>query len=130
MNRAERYAARCQFLELRATGFSWAAAAAAAGLPIKRTAAFLLERWVQREGTTALFDRRAGQPTKLQADVRLWLETTCRAHPDYSGLHLQQELATHFGRTVSVSQINRCRARLGLRYQPPKKRSRPAPTAG
>lgn len=54
MNRSERFAARRLYLQFRAAGLSWQAAATAAGLPVGRTAAFLLERSVRQEGETAL----------------------------------------------------------------------------
>lgn len=122
MNRADRYTANVRYLEARAAGLPWQAAATTAGLPCKRAAAYALEQRVGQAGDTALTDGRQGHPAKLRAAVRAWLEATCRAHPEYSGSQLQQALQTQFGLTVSVSQINRGRATLGLRYTPPKKR--------
>ena len=121
MNRADRYTANVRYLEARAAGLSWQQAAALAGLPCKRAAAYGLEHRVRQAGPAALTDGRQGHPAKLRAEVRTWLETTVRAHPDYAGPQLQQALQTQFGLTVSVSQINRVRAALGLPYTPPKK---------
>src|SRR4051812_9221341 len=100
MNRADRYAANVCYMEARATGLSWQQAAAAAGLPCKRAAAYALEQRVRQAGPPALTDGRQGHPAKLRAAVRTWLEATCRAHPDYDGPQLQHALQTQFGVTV------------------------------
>src|SRR5690349_1080419 len=112
MNRTERAAARARFLEARAAGQPWRVAAATGGLAIQRTAAYLLERRARLEGAAALTDQRQGHPSKLRTEVGTWLEATCRAHPDWPGHQVQQALLAHFDLAVSVSQINRCRARL------------------
>ncbi len=123
MNRTERRAAKVCFVQAMDAGMSWQDAAVTAGLPLKRSTAYDLRRRVRLEGDPALDDGRHGHPSKCRAEVRTWLEQTCRARPECPGWQVQQELATQFGLTVSVSQINRLRATLGLRYERPKKRS-------
>jgi transposase len=122
--------ARQQYLAARAAGQSWQEAVVTAGLPVKRAAAYALEARFRLHGAAALPAGRHGHPYKLAGPARLALETLCRAHPDWPSAHVQQELVAQFGRPISVSQISRVRARLGLRYQPPKKRSSRAPTGG
>ncbi len=123
MNRTERRAAKVCLVQAMEAGMSWQDAAVTAGLPLKRSTAYDLRRRVRLEGDPALDDGRQGHPSKCRAEVRSWLEQTCRARPEAPGWQVQQELATQFGLTVSVSQINRLRATLGVRYERPKKRS-------
>ena len=123
MDRTERRAAKVCFVQAVEAGMSWQAAAVTAGLPLKRSTAFHLRRRVRLEGDSALDDGRQGHPSKCRAEVRTWLEQTCRTRPECPGWQVQQELAARFGITVSVSQINRLRATFGVRYERPKKRS-------
>jgi transposase len=123
MDRTERRAARARFLEAIEAGASWQEGARQAGLPLKRSAAYQLRCRMRLEGPQALDDRRQGHPSKCRTEVRTWLEQTCRAQPHRPGWQLQHYLVAQFGITVSVSQINRLRATLGVRYQRPQKRS-------
>ncbi len=123
MNRAERRAAKADFVQAMESGMAWQEAAQTAGLPIKRSAAYQLWRRARLEGAPALDDGRQGHPSKCRAEVRTWLEQTCRAQPEWPGSQVQQALAAQFGLTLSVSHINRLRATLDLRYERPKKRS-------
>ncbi len=127
---ADLAAARQHYLEARAAGHSWQEAVTTAGLPVKRAAAYALEARFRQYGAAALPAGRHGHPYKLAGPARLALETLCRAHPDWPSHQIQQELVAQFGRPVSTSQISRVRHRLGLRYQPPKKKDPPSLTAG
>lgn len=113
--------ARARFLDARADGQSWHQALTNAGLPIRRAAAYNLERRFREQGAAALDDGRHGHPVKLRAEVRLWLQATCQAHPEYPAHQIQQQLLLRFSLSVSTSQIRRVRRSLGLRYQSPKK---------
>ena len=121
MKGAELLAARARFLDARADGQSWHQAVTSAGLPIRRAAAYNLERRYREQGASALDDDRHGHPSKLRDEVRLWLQATCQAHPEYPAHQVQQQLLLHFNLPVSTSQIRRVRKTLGLRYQSPKK---------
>jgi transposase len=115
-------AARARFIEARATGQSWQQAVTSAGLPIRRAAAYNLERRFREQGESALADERHGHPSKLRDEPRNWLHTTCQEHPEYPANQIQQLLLRHFDLAVSTSQIRRFRKAFGLRYQSPKKR--------
>ena len=129
MHSTELATARQRYLEARAAGRSWQAAVALAELPIKRAAAYALEARFRQHGAAVLPAGRHGHPYKLAGPARQTLETLCRAHPDWPSARVQTELVAQFGRPVSTSHISRVRRNLGLRYQPPKKRS-PPPTGG
>jgi transposase len=49
--------------------------------------------------------------------ARTWLAEFCTTHPQLASSRVQAELQTTFGVTVSVSQINRVRAKLGINTQ-------------
>lgn len=114
-------AARARFIAARAQGQSWQQAASSAALPIRRAAAYNLERRFREQGQAALADQRHGHPAKLRDGARNWLHATCQEHPEYPAHHIQQLLLRHFGLPVSTSQIRRVRKAFGLRYQSPKK---------
>src|SRR4051812_34415641 len=63
-------------------------------------------------------DGRHGHPAKLRGEVRQWLEETCRQAPHIPSHEVQSQLAERFSLTVSVSQINRMRATLGVSNPP------------
>ncbi len=79
-------------------------------------------RRVRIEGARALRDRRHGHPVKLREPMREWLAAFCRAAPTTTGRTVQTALLEQFGLQISISQINRLRAALGVR--------RPAPGMG
>lgn len=106
-------AARARFIEARADRQSWHQALLSAGLPIRRAAAYNLERRYREQGACALNDDRHGHPSKLRAEVRLWLQATCQDHPEYPAHQIQQQLLLHFNLPVSTSQIRRMRKALG-----------------
>jgi transposase len=121
MKGEELRAARARFIEARAQGQPWPQALANAGLPIRRAAAYNLERRYRQQGAAALDDDRHGHPSKLRGEVRHWLLTTCQVHPEYPAHQIQQLLLTDVGLAISTSQIRRVRRAVGLRYQSPKK---------
>ena len=55
----------------------------------------------------------------MREPVRDWLATFCRAAPEATGRAVQAALLEQFGLEVSVSQINRLRAALGISRQKP-----------
>ena len=115
MDREERCAAKAQMVAQMQTGQSWQEAATRAGAQTSRTAAYRLLQHVRIEGAIALRDQRHGHPAKLRGPVREWLAEFCRAAPESTGRTAQAALFERFGLEVSVSQINRLRAALGVR---------------
>jgi transposase len=82
--------------------------------PVKRAMAYRLLRAVRTKGNSALQDGRHGHPSKLRGEARAFLEATCRETPCTPSPTLQIALQERFNLQVSVSQINRVRAALGV----------------
>ena len=122
MNRDQRRLAKQQFLRGMFAGLAWHEAAARAGLPIKRSAAYLLWRRFHLEGETALDDHRQGHPAKLHPEVRAWIVQACQAAPTRPSHDLQATMQAHFGLTISVGHLNHVRAALNLSTQRGKKK--------
>ena len=109
--------AKAQMIAGMQAGQSWQEAAGQAGVQTSRTAAYRLLQRVRTEGAAALEDQRHGHPIKVHDPVREWLAAFCRAAPTSTGRTVQAALFEQFGLEVSVSQINRLRAVLGVRRQ-------------
>jgi transposase len=122
MDREARREAYAQLIAQMQAGQSWHEAAKSAGIQISRASAYRLLRRVRTEGVVALEDQRHGHPTKVRQPVRDWLAEFCRAAPASTGRIVQAAMCERFGLQISVSQINRLRAALGV--------SRPEPGAG
>jgi transposase len=73
---------------------------------------------MRKAGEQALSEGRHGHPIKLRGEVRKFLEETCRQAPHTPSHKIQTQLAERFSLTVSVSQINRVRATLGISNLP------------
>jgi transposase len=119
MDREALRAAKAQMVAQLQAGQSWHEAATNAGLQTSRSTAYRLLHRVRTEGAVALDDQRHGYPAKMRQPVRDWLITFCRAAPASTGHTIQAALLERFGLAVSVSQINRLRAALGVRRQGP-----------
>ena len=119
MDRAARRSAKAQLVAEMLHGSSWQEAARSVGLQASRTTAYRLLHRVRTEGTGALDDQRHGHPAKLRTPVQHWLAEFCRAAPASSGRTVQAALFEQFGLQVSVSQVNRLRAALGVRRPVP-----------
>jgi len=76
--------------------------------------AYRLVRAVRTRGEEALEDGRHGHPSKLRGEARTFLEEYCRKAPQTSSSNVQAVLRERFDLSVSISQINRVRAALGL----------------
>ena len=118
MDADERRAAKARLVAGMLQGHSWQEAASAAGLPLGRSAAYRLTQRVRVQGEAALHDQRHGHPSKLRAPVQQWLETYCRSAPHTPSRAVQAALQERFGLRVSISHLNRVRARLGLGRRP------------
>jgi transposase len=112
-------AAKAQVVAQMEAGQSWREAVTNAQLPTSRTSAYRLVRRVHTEGAVALEDQRHGHPTKARQPVREWLAAFCCAAPEATGRTVQAALLEAFGLQISVSQINRLRAALGVRRPEP-----------
>ncbi len=86
--------------------------------PLKRAMAYRLLRAVRLKGEMALQDGRHGHPSKLRGEARTYLEACCREAPSTPSSTLQRVLRERFDLQVSVSQINRVRAALGVSNHP------------
>jgi transposase len=115
MEKSERQLARIGLIKAMLAGQSWREAAAARELaPIKRAMAYRLVQAVRLRGDVALADGRQGHPSKLRGEARTFLEASCREAPSTPSPTFQAALRERFGLQVSVSQINRLRAALGV----------------
>ena len=89
-------------------------ARAALDIPMHRTTVYQLLKRVRTKGETAFSDGRHGHPIKLRGEVRTFLIDLCRASPSTPSPVVQAALQERFHLTISISQLNRVRASLGL----------------
>jgi len=118
MEATELYTARMQVVEAMEQGLSWREAAQRAGLEISQSTAYRLRQRMRQGGEQALREGRHGHPIKLRGEVRQWLEQTCQQAPHTPSHEIQTQLAQRFSLQVSVSQLNRVRATLGVSNPP------------
>jgi transposase len=112
------YTARVQVARAMEQGLPWHEAASRAGLQICQSTAYRLRQRMRQGGEQALREGRHGHPAKLRGEVRQWLEETCQHAPHTPSHEVQTQLAQRFALQVSVSQINRVRAMLGVSNPP------------
>jgi transposase len=110
--------ARVHLVEAMEQGLPWHEAAKRAGVQISQSTAYRLRQRMREGGEQALREGRQGHPSKLRGAVRTFLEATCRQAPHTPSHVIQTRLAERFALTVSVSQINRVRAALGVSNPP------------
>jgi transposase len=108
------YQTRVTFVMCVQQGASWQMAAEVAGIHISQSTAYRLCQTVRERGEEALQDKRQGHPSKLRGEARAFLEASCREAPSTPSSILQVALRESFDLRVSVSQINRVRATLGV----------------
>ncbi len=118
MEATDLYTARVQVARAMEQGLSWQEAAKRAGLEISQSTAYRLRQRMRQGGEQALHEGRHGHPIKLRGEVRHWLEQTCQRAPQMPSHEIQTQLAQRFSLQVSVSQINRVRATLGVSNPP------------
>ncbi|OLC60146.1 MAG: hypothetical protein AUH89_04705 [Ktedonobacter sp. 13_1_40CM_4_52_4] len=118
MEATDLYTARVLVIEAMEQGLSRQEAAKRAGLEISQATAYRLRQRMRQGGEQALREGRHGHPTKLRGEVRHWLEQTCQRAPHTPSHEIQTQLAQRFSLQVSVSQINRVRATLGVSNPP------------
>ena len=118
MEKNERQRARQHLVAAMLAGQSWQQIAQAEALPLKRAMAYRLVHAVRTRGDVALADGRHGHPSKLRGEARAFLEEQCRQAPATPSSTLQVKLQERFDLSVSISQINRVRAALGISNRP------------
>jgi transposase len=85
---------------------------------------------VRTQGEAGYDDGRHGHPIKLRGEVRTFLIESCQATPSLSSPMLRHLIQERFEIRLSVSQLNRVRASLGLTYRPlPQEKKRQIPQA-
>lgn len=107
-------AAREQLITALLEGHSWQQISTGSSVPLKRAMAYRLLHAVRTKGEIALQDGRHGHPSKLRGEARAFLEACCREAPCTPSPTFQVALRERFDLQVSVSQINRVRAALGV----------------
>jgi transposase len=112
------YAARVQVAQAMEQGLPWYEAAKRARLEISQSTAYRLRQRMRQGGEQALREGRQGHPSKLRGEVRQWLDQTWKLAPHTPSHEIQTQLAQRFTLQVSVSQINRVRATLGVSNPP------------
>ena len=111
-------AARLQLIESMVAGHSWQSAVAQSQLNVSRATAYRLRQLARSEekAELAFLDDRHGHPYKVTAAVQAWISEFCTTNPQVASSRVQSELQSRFGVAVSVSQINRVRAKLGVSH--------------
>ena len=111
--------ARLQVIGRMFAGQSWQTAVSQSQLHISRSTAYRLVKLARDEDKVvkAFLDDRHGHPYKVTEPVRGWLVDVCTQNPQMASSRVQAELQSRFGVAVSVSQINRVRAELGVSQQ-------------
>src|SRR5260221_6403630 len=112
-------AARLQLIGRMFTGQSWQTAVVESHLPISRATAYRLVQQARSEDKASqiFLDDRHGHPYKLTEPMQIWINELCSDELQIPSSRVQRELKSRFGVAVSVSQINRVRAKLGASNQ-------------
>lgn len=106
--------AKTHLVALMQQGYSYQAARALAGRSVSQSTAYRLLQLVRKQGEVAFQDGRHGHPIKLRGTARTFLEEQCRQAPPTPSSLIQTLLRERFNLCVSISQINRVRAALGI----------------
>lgn len=114
MDKEQRRTAKAHLVAGMQEGHSWQIAAAKAHLQTSRSNAYRLWGAFRQRGETALEDGRHGHPSKLRGEARTFLEERCWQAPQTPSSTIQAALRERFDLRVSISQINRVRAALGV----------------
>ncbi len=109
---------RLQLIEAMFAGHSWQEALAQSQLHVSRATAYRLRQLARDEDKAelAFLDDRHGHPYKVTEPVQAWISEFCTTNPQVASSRIQRELQSRFGVAVSVSQINRVRAKLGVSH--------------
>src|SRR5437660_12904422 len=93
-------------------------AAILGALQIGQYTASRLSQRMRQGGKQALQEGRHGHPAKVRGEVREFLEETCRQAPHTPSHKIQEQLTERFALPISISQLNRVRATLGISNPP------------
>ncbi len=118
MDKEQRRTAKAQLVAGMQKGQSWQIAAAQVHLQTSQSNAYRLWRAFRQRGEAALADGRHGHPSKLRGAARAFLEEQCQQAPHTPSSAIQVILRERFDLSVSISQINRVRAALGISNHP------------
>jgi transposase len=110
----QRRTARREIVKQIEQGISAKLAKVYSVVPMHRTTVYRLLKRVQPEGESAFTDGRHGHPVKLRGEILTFLKDHCQSNPSVSCSAVQRLLYERFGLGISVSQLNRVRASLGL----------------
>lgn len=112
-------AARLQLIGRMLAGQSWQTAVAESQLQVCRATAYRLIQYARDEDKAAqvFLDDRHGHPYKLTEPMQAWIKEVCVDNMRMPSSEVQKELKSRFGVAVSVSQVNRVRAKLGVSNQ-------------
>jgi len=118
MDNGQRSVAKVQLMSQMQAGYSWQTAAAKAGKRLSQSNAYRLMKAFRQRGEAPLSDGWHGHPSKLRGTARTFLAEQCQQAPQTPSSVIQVELRERFDLHVSVSQINRVRAALGISNHP------------
>lgn len=110
--------AKQEILERVKQGMPVEQARRASQVPIHRAPVYRLLKRVQNQEEGTVVDGRHGHATKLRGEVLTFLTQRCQLSPDLSSSALQDAIQQRFSLPVSLSQLNRVRAKLGLTRKP------------
>ena len=124
MTPQQRREAKQKLLEQIKQGASVEEARSVSVLSVHRATVYrLLKRVQSHEGT--FVDGRRGHAIKLRGDVLTFLTERCQAKMDLPSSALRDAIQERFSLTVSISQLNRVRASLGLTRKPGPQKEKP-----
>jgi transposase len=110
----KRQAAKRKMIKQIEQGASVRQARSHSAVPMHRATVYRLLKRVRAEGEAAYTDGRHGHSIKVRGEVRAFLIKMCQTTPSVSSLAVQHAIHERFGLAISVSQLNRVRASLGL----------------
>ena len=123
VSQEQRQVAKRQLIGQIEQGASVQQARSHSAVPMHRATVYRLLKRVRAEGEAAYRDERHGHPIKVRGEVRAFLIEVCQATPSVSSPVVHQAIQERFRLTISVSQLNRVRASLGLsRKLPPREK--------
>jgi transposase len=123
VSQQQRQEAKRQLIEQIEQGASVQQARSHSTISMHRATVYRLLKRVRAEGETAYRDERHGHPIKVSGEVQAFLIQVCQATPSISSPVVQHAIQERFGLGISVSQLNRVRASLGLsRKLPPREK--------
>ena len=107
-------------IDAMAAGVPWDVARQRAKAPISRATAFRWQARFRTAGDAVFQEQRHGHAWLVTPPVQDWIAAYCQAHPHTPSHALKILLAAELDCTVSVTQLNRIRARLKVTYQRPR----------